>query len=56
MQVPGASPLEGSVAQPVLGLLEQIAAARTTEKLPVWYAAAVLAKRVKLDVEAGRAR
>lgn len=46
----------GEVAYLVLALLEQIAAARTTERLPGWYAAAVPAKRVRFDIEAGRAR
>ncbi|MEW5928166.1 MAG: hypothetical protein AB1941_11825 [Gemmatimonadota bacterium] len=50
----GPEPL-GPVAQQVLQLLEGIAAQRETESRQVWYAAAVLAKRVKIDVELGRA-
>ena len=51
----GSEPL-GPVAQQVLQLLEGIAAQRETESREVWYAAAVLARRVRWDIEAGRAR
>lgn len=51
----GSEPL-GPVAHPVLELLERIAAQRSTETREIWYAAAVLAKRVRWDMDAGRAR
>ncbi|HZG41742.1 MAG TPA: hypothetical protein VEY93_02185 [Longimicrobium sp.] len=51
--IPGAVPMEESVAVPVLALLEQLAAARNTEERAVWYAAAVLAKRIRRDIERG---
>ena len=43
----GPVPVVGSVREPVLQLLQQIAAAREVEPLPVWYAAAALAKRLE---------
>ena len=43
----GPAPVVGSVREPVLQLLQQIAAAREVEPLPVWYAAAALAKRLE---------
>jgi hypothetical protein len=49
----GDVPLRGPIAPSVLTLLEGIAAARTSEPREVWYAAAVLAKRVRRDVDAG---
>ena len=45
--------MEDSVAVPVLALLDQLAAARDTEERAVWYAAAVLAKRIRRDIERG---
>jgi hypothetical protein len=45
VQVPGAQPL-GSVRNEVRGLLSTIAANRTGEPREVWYAAAVLLRRV----------
>jgi hypothetical protein len=51
----GSEPL-GPVAQPVLELLERIAAQQSIESREIWYAAAVLARRVRWDIEAGRAR
>lgn len=43
----------GPVASEVLTLLDGIAAARQTESTEVWYAAAVLARRLRRDIEAG---
>lgn len=43
----------GPVASEVLALFEGIAAARETESEEVWYAAAVLARRLRGDIEAG---
>jgi len=51
----GAQPLTTRVAPAVLALLENIAAARTEEPREVWYAAAVLARRVEADIALGRA-
>lgn len=48
VQVPGAQPL-GLVTPEVLALLNGIAADRTGEPREVWYAAAVLARRLELD-------
>ena len=42
----GPVPLNEPVFEPVLRLFERIAVARATEPLPVWYAAAALAKRL----------
>jgi hypothetical protein len=42
----GPVPLDGSVYEPVLRLLQGVAAARASEPLHVWYAAAALAKRL----------
>lgn len=50
----GARPL-GPVAQPVLELLEGIAARRETESRETWYAAAVLARSIRWDFGAGTA-
>lgn len=41
------------IAPAILALLDGIAAARGTDDRTVWYAAAVLAKRVRWDMEAG---
>jgi hypothetical protein len=43
----GPVPLAGSVREPVLQLLQQIAAARGVEPVTVWYPAAALAKRLE---------
>jgi hypothetical protein len=43
----GPVPIVGSVREPVLQLLQQIAAARDAEPVTVWYAAAALAKRLE---------
>jgi hypothetical protein len=51
--IDGEVPLHGPIADPVIALLDQIAAARASEERKVWYAAAVLAKRVREDVESG---
>ncbi|MDQ4078045.1 MAG: hypothetical protein M3220_17580 [Chloroflexota bacterium] len=55
VQLIGSRPI-GPVAQPVLALLDSIAGQRETENRNVWYAAAVLAKRVRTDIEYGRAK
>jgi hypothetical protein len=55
-QIDGSNPLIGHVAPAVQELLEQVSAQRTAETRAVWYAAAVLAKRVKFDIASGRAR
>lgn len=55
-QLAGSQPVSGAVARPVLELLEEVAARRETEPREVWYAAAVLARRVKADIDYGRAR
>lgn len=54
-QVDGAHPVTTPVAPTVLALLDDIAAARDEEPREVWYAAAVLARRVRADLELGRA-
>jgi hypothetical protein len=54
-QIDGDEPV-GAVAAEVLALLDGIAAARQSERSEVWYAAAVLARRVRRDVEDGFAR
>lgn len=46
----------GAVAAEVLALFDGIAAARQTESPEVWYAAAVLARRLRRDIEHGFAR
>lgn len=51
-QVDGEEPV-GAVAVEVLALLDGIAAARQTETPEVWYAAAVLARRLRRDIEQG---
>jgi hypothetical protein len=55
-QMAGSEPLTNPVAVPVLALLNELAAARTTEPREVWYAAAVLARRVRQDIENGQAQ
>jgi hypothetical protein len=52
-QTMGDVPLTEPIAAPVLALFEQIAAARETEPVQVWYAAAVLAQRLRRDIQAG---
>ncbi len=52
-QTRGDAPLTDPIAASVLSLFEQIAASRETEPVEVWYAAAVLAARLKRDIEAG---
>jgi hypothetical protein len=54
-QLDGTRPL-GSVGAPVLDLLREVAARKDDEPRAVWYAAEVLAKRVRRDIEAGLAR
>jgi len=54
-QLTGAQPLTTPVAPAVLTLLESVAAARNDEPREVWYAAAVLARRVQADINLGRA-
>ncbi len=54
-QVQGSSPLNEPIAAPILALLDGIAAARATEDRVVWYAAAVLAKRLRQDIDSGSA-
>lgn len=51
----GTRPLNRSVANPVLQLLDEIAQQQAVEPRTVWYAAAVLAKRVRTDFQTGRA-
>jgi hypothetical protein len=55
-QVEGSSPLRTPIAVSVLSLLDGIANARATEDTVVWYAAAVLAMRLRRDIETGAAR
>lgn len=55
-QLVGAEPLVNPIGESVLALLDEIAAARSEEPREVWYAAAVLACRVRRDIELGRAR
>jgi hypothetical protein len=52
-QLVGAEPVASPVAGSVLGLLDEIAASRSSEPRVVWYAAAVLARRVRSDIELG---
>jgi hypothetical protein len=54
-QLDGARPL-GSVGAPVLALLREVATLKDDEPHAVWYAAEVLAKRVRRDIESGLAR
>lgn len=54
-QLNGPRPL-GSVGAPVLAALREVAARKDEEPRAVWYAAEVLAKRVRRDIEAGLAR
>jgi hypothetical protein len=51
VQVQGAQPL-GSVTAEVLSLLNAVAANRSSEPREVWYAAAVLARRIDMDIAA----
>lgn len=53
-QLTGPEPLPGPIGASVLDVLEGIASARGTEPREVWYAAAVLARRVRKDIEIGR--
>lgn len=55
-QAIGAEPIPGPVGASVLALLERIAAARSEEPREVWYAAAVLARGVRFDIEHGLAQ
>lgn len=55
-QLIGAQPIAGSVTPAVLELLEHIASRRFEESRTVWYAAAVLTKRIKFDLERGTLR
>lgn len=55
-QIAGTHPLPGPVSQEVLATLQRIAASRQTEDRAVWYAAAVLARRVERDIRSGLAR
>lgn len=52
----GEQPLSAPIAESVLALLQSIAAARTVEAPEVWYAAAVLARRLSTDIQYGRAQ
>lgn len=54
-QLVGARPL-GSVSAQVLTAMQEIATRKDDEPRAVWYAAAVLAKRVQRDISAGIAR
>jgi hypothetical protein len=56
VQVSGNEPIPGPVAASVLSLLQRLAADRAGEPREVWYAAAVLARRVQRDIELGRAQ
>jgi hypothetical protein len=53
-QLTGPEPLPGPIGASVLDVLEGIASARSTEPREVWYAAAVLARRVREDIKIGR--
>lgn len=53
-QVPGSEPLPGAVGQEVLTALRRLADRRDSESRTVWYAAAVLARRVERDIRQGR--
>lgn len=48
----GPVPITTPVDVPVLRLLQHIGAARNAEPVPVWYAAAALAKRIEWRIEA----
>jgi hypothetical protein len=56
IQMPGGVPLSGSVGPAVLALLAAIAADRDSEPTAVWYAAAVLSKRLEADLYGGVAQ
>lgn len=51
--IEGDVPLTGPIAESVLALLDEVAAARDSEQEAVWYAAAVLGRRLRRDIEAG---
>lgn len=53
-QIAGTHPLPGPVGQEVLATLQRVAARRDTEDRAVWYAAAVLARRIEMDRKYGR--
>lgn len=53
VQVPGAQAL-GPVTSDVLTLLNEVASARAREPREVWYAAAVLARRIQMDAAASQ--
>ncbi len=55
-QLFGTHPLQEPVAPAVLGLLDRVAGEREREDRDVWYAAAVLARRVRTDIRYGRAK
>ena len=55
-QSQGSVPLQRPVAPEVKAMLEEIANSRGRERTEIWYAAAVLAKRVDADIRYGRAR
>ena len=55
-QSQGSVPIQGAVAAEVKALFSEIARSRTMEPIEIWYAAAVLAKRVEADIRYGRAR
>ena len=54
-QATGEAPLTAPIAASILSLLDQISADRNRESRTVWYAAAVLAKRLRLDIANGEA-
>jgi hypothetical protein len=53
--IDGEVPLREPIAASVLVLLDEIASARQSEDKVVWYAAAVLAKRLRSDIAYGSA-
>lgn len=55
-QSQGSVALQAPAAPRVKAILQEIAAARDVESTEIWYAAAVLAKRVERDMKNGRAR
>jgi hypothetical protein len=55
-QLSGAEPISTHVADAVLQLFDGISAQRDKQPIEVWYAAAVLATRVRADIASGRAR
>jgi hypothetical protein len=54
--VGGSQPIPQRLAASVLTLLQPIAAARASEPRAVWYAAAVISRRLQRDVTAGNIR